>query len=42
MPDTKLAERGHFFRLQELGLDQPLAGDVPIDLEPAQGVFRRA
>ena len=33
---NKLAERGHFFRLQKLGLDQPLAGDIAVDLEPAQ------
>src|SRR6267154_2667121 len=31
----QLAQRSHFFRLQKLGLDQPLAGDVTIHLEPA-------
>jgi hypothetical protein len=35
-PGDELAERGHFFRLEELGLDQPLPGNVAVDFEPAQ------
>src|SRR5208282_3296222 len=33
----KLAERGHFFRLQHLRLNLPLTRDVRIKLEPSRG-----